>query len=147
MKENEIPERIKKRIELAKLFYPLERKYERRWGKLLNSGFDRIAEELNSLSNNLNFNQKVPEENTILWLDPGDNKAECMFCLIYDITDLDLVASIFDKIKKYMPVFSYGFVHQKKDGEGVFDIFRFSKFSYLEHCDRVKSPKSKKGTK
>jgi hypothetical protein len=44
MQENEIPERIKKRIELAKLFYLLERKYERRWAKLLNSGFDRIAE-------------------------------------------------------------------------------------------------------
>ena len=111
---------------------------------MLNSGFDHTAEELNSLSNNLNYNQKVPEENTILWLDPVDGKAECMFCLIYDITDLDLVVSIFDKIKKYSPVFTYGFVNQKKDGEGVFDIFRFSKFSYLEHCNRVKNPKSKK---
>jgi len=146
MQENEIPERIKKRIDLAKLFYPLERKYERRWAKLLNFGFDRTAEELNSLSNNLNFNQKVPGENTILWLDPDDGKVECMFCLVYDITDLDLVVSIFDKIKKHSPVFTYGFVNQKKDGEGVFDIFRFSKFSYLEHCNRVKMPKSEKGS-
>jgi hypothetical protein len=105
MQENEIPERVKKRIELAKLFYPLERKYERRWGKLLNSGFDQTAEELSSLSNTLNYNQKVPEENTILWLDPIESKAECMFCLIYDITDLDLVASIFDKIKKIFACF------------------------------------------
>jgi len=82
----------------------------------------------------------------VLWLDPVDSKAECMFCSIYDITDLDLVASIFDKIKKYSPVFTYCFVNQKKDGEGVFEIFRFSKFSYLEHCNRVKSPKSKNGS-
>lgn len=26
---------------------------------------------------------------------------------------------------------------------GVFDIFRFSKFSYLEHCNRVISTKKK----
>ena len=144
MQEKEIPERIKKRIELAGLFYPLERKYERRWGKLFNSGFDQTAAELNSLSGKFNFNQNMPEENTVLWLDPDDGKSECMFCLIDDITRLDLATGIFDKIKKYSPHFTYAFVNQKKDGEGVFDIFRFSKFSYLEHCNRVKSPKSKK---
>ena len=144
MQEKEIPEKIKKRIELSGLFYPMERKYERRWGKTLNSGFEQTLAELQSLSNNLNYNQKVPEENTVLWLDPDDGKSECMFCLIDDITKLDLVAGIFDKIKKYSPLFTYAFVNQKKDGEGVFDIFRFSKFSYLEHCNRVKYVKSKK---
>ena len=144
MQESEIPERIKKRIKLAGLFYPLERKYERRWGKTLNSGFDETVVKLQSLSDDLNFNQKVPEENTVLWLDTDDGKSECMFCLIDDITKLDLVTGIFDKIKKYSPQFTYAFVNQKKDGEGVFDIFRFSKFSYLEHCNRVKYVKSKK---
>jgi hypothetical protein len=144
MQEKEIPERIKKRIKLAGLFYPLERKYERRWGKTLNSGFNQTLAELQSLSNNLDLNQSVPEEDTVLWLDPDDGKSECMFCLIDDITRLDLVVRIFDKIKKYSPHFTYAFVNQKKDGEGVFDIFRFSKFSYLEHCNRVKFVKSKK---
>ena len=144
MQEKEIPERIKKRIKLAGLFYPLERKLERSWGKLLNSGFDETAEELSSLSNDLSFKQKVPEVNTILWLDPDDNKTECMFCLIDNSTKLDVVTGVFDKIKKYSPQFTYAFVNQKKDGEGVFDIFRFSKFSYLEHCNRVKYVKGKK---
>jgi len=140
MTETDLPQKVKKRIELAKLFYPLDRKYQRRWAKLLIAGFGSTAEQLYTLSAEYNYNFISPEDNTVLWLDGETDKPECMFCLINDSANLELTASIFERIKKYAPVFTYAFVNQKKDGDGVFDIFRFSKFSYLEHCNRVKYP-------
>ena len=63
-----------------------------------------------------------------------------MFIYIEDSMKMDSFIEVYEKIKKYSPTFTYSFVTQKKEGEGVFDIFRFSKFSYLEHCNRVKYP-------
>ena len=47
-------------------------------------------------------------------------------------------------IEIYNPTFTYAIIHQWKEGEGTYDIFRLSKFSYFEHCNRVKMPKSYK---
>jgi hypothetical protein len=84
--------------------------------------------------------QSIKEEKYIIWKDVENKSIECMFFLIIHITRLNLVIELFEKIKNYSPVFTYAFVHQKKDGDGVFVIFRFSKFGYLEHCNRVKYP-------
>jgi hypothetical protein len=138
--EREIPEIVRRRIEISKLFYPLERKLQRRLAKNLISGFDEISDYLNELAENRKYVQSVAENEYILWRDANSKSNECMFCLIKDISSLKPVTELFEKIKKYSPIFTYAFVHQKKDGDGVFDIFRFSKFSYLEHCNRVKYP-------
>jgi hypothetical protein len=140
MQREEIPQTVKKRIEIAGLFYPLERKLQKRLAKNLVSGFDATLKYLNELAESLNFVQNVLEGKYIIWKDSGKKSNECMFCLINDITKLNFIVELFEKIKKYSPVFTYAFVYQKKDGHGVFDIFRFSKFSYLEHCNRVKYP-------
>jgi hypothetical protein len=140
MQENKIPEIVKKRIEIAKLFYPLERKLQRRLAKNLVSGFNDTLEYLNELAERMNFSQTVLEKKYIIWKGPDKKSNDCMFCIIEDITKLSSVVELYEKIKKYSPVFTYAFVNQKKEGNGVFDIFRFSKFSYLEHCNRVKYP-------
>jgi hypothetical protein len=141
--EDEIPEKVGRRIELSKLFYPLERKYERRWGRTFDSGFDQLHSELQELAEERQYFQDKIDHNTILWKDAVDGTAECMFCLINDATNLGTIQDVFQKIEKYKPVFTYAVVHQVKDGEGVFDIFRLSKFSYMEHCNRVRAPKRK----
>ena len=61
-----------------------------------------------------------------------------MFSYIENAMQLELFIELFNNINEYSPTFTYAFVNQEKDGNGVFDIFRFSKFSYLEHCNRVK---------
>jgi len=138
--KKEIPEIVKKRIKIAKLFYPLERKLQRRLAKNLVSGFDDTFKYLNEFAESMNYVQAVKEKRYIIWKDPDKKNNECMFCIIEDITKLSSVMEIFEKIIKYSPVFTYAFVNQKKTGIGVFDIFRFSKFSYLEHCNRIKYP-------
>jgi len=119
------------------MFYPLERKEERKWAKIFNSSFEVVVDAFKSKSLEMNYEQKI-FKNTIFWHQKSITEPECMFCFIKDISDFNNVFSIFKHIKKYKPFLTYAIVHQKKDGETTYDIFRFSKFSYLEHCNRVK---------
>jgi hypothetical protein len=140
---NELPENIKRRLDLFKMFYPLERKYERRWAKIFHSPFAEIAEKFKEKSIEENYRQEVLQENLILWRDTVDKDTTCMFYFINDAMDFKSVQNLFKYIDQHKPLLTYAIVHQKKDGEGVYDIFRCSKFSYLEHCNRVRVPKTK----
>lgn len=76
----------------------------------------------------------------ILWREPGSASVECMFYFMRDATDLGSVMNCFKTIQQKNVFLTYAIVYQEKDGENVFDVFRASKFSYLEHCNRVKYP-------
>ena len=136
MNVENLPEKVQRRIGLSGLFYPMDRNVERRWGRAMQAGFERIASKLQDEADELNYNQENPEENVIIWRDDSDS-VECMFYLIEDVMDIDQVSMVYDLIRKYDAFFTYAFVWQKKDGEHCYDIFRLSKFSYLEHCNRV----------
>lgn len=129
---------INKRIELAKIFYPLDQTAKRRWARVFRSNWKNINDKFENLAGEWEFSSKSLSDNTILWIDSNNNSIECMFCFIEDISKLELISDIFEKIKNHQPFFTYAIVHQKKDGEGTYDIFRFSRFSYLEHCNRVR---------
>jgi hypothetical protein len=139
MKEKAVPEIIKKRIEIAKMFYPLERNEERKWARVFHKGLDSLYARLETEASKLSFIQDL-KENYIIWIDPDKNTNESMFCIISDATSFKSVQSLISKIEELRPIFTYAIVHQQKDGEGTYDIFRLSKFSYLEHCNRVKVP-------
>jgi len=139
--------KITKRMELSSFFCPLDAAAKRSWGRLFDSEFSIILERFATLAAEWNFHIETVSTNTILWLDADDANTECMFSFIEDITDLNSITSIFSRIKKFNPVFTYAIVHQKKDGVGTYDIFRFSRFSYLEHCNRVRSPQKAKSAK
>lgn len=80
----------------------------------------------------------------IIWRDPGTGSCKCMFQMIHEVTDLNEVREMFDRIADLEPALTYDIIHHRKDGEGIYDIFRFSKFSYMEHCNRVKATKTGK---
>lgn len=136
--EKEIPEKAQRRLDLFAMFYPLERKYERRWAKTFHSSFETISEKFKKLSVEKSYHQEEIDNHLILWRDPEDSSVECMFYFIKDITNFADPYQLFRYIDKYKAFLTYAVVNQKKDGEGVYDIFRFSKFSYLEHCNRVR---------
>lgn len=142
-----MPENVQKRLELFQMFYPLERKYERRWGRTFDSTFDEIVPVFSEQAIEKGYEQKTVEPQTILWQNPNDGSVECMFCFVVDASNFDQVQNIFTQIKKHKAYLTYAIIHQKKDGEGVFDIFRHSRFSYLEHCNRVKSTKKHSSVK
>lgn len=136
----EIPELIKRRVQLSRIFSSSNQTEKRRWGRVFFAGFDNTEAKLASLSEALKYKQEKLNRNSILWRGIENNSVECMFCFIDEVTNINQVASVFRLIKKYNPLFTYGIVRQFKDGMGVYDIFRFSKFSYLEHHNRVKAP-------
>lgn len=140
MKRTAIPKIVKKRIEIAKLFYPLDRNHKRRIAKILNSGIEETIKYLNAYAEEMQFIQVINKDKYIIWKQNNASKIECMFCFIADATNMNLLQSLIENIQKITPTFTYVFINQKKDGDGVYDIFRFSKFSCLEHCNRVKYP-------
>jgi hypothetical protein len=140
---DELPENIKRRLNLFKMFYPLERKLERRWAKVFHSPFEEITEKFKEKSSEENYKQEVVKENLILWQDTDDKDNTCMFYFIRDPMDFKSFQNLYWYIDEHKPLLTYAIVHQRKDGEGVYDIFRCSKFSYLEHCNRVKVPGKK----
>jgi len=64
-----------------------------------------------------------------------------MFCIINDLSNFSNIKNVIKMIEIYNPTFTYAIIHQWKEGEGTYDIFRLSKFSYFELCNRVKMPK------
>jgi hypothetical protein len=134
---------VKKRLELFGMFYPLERKYERRWAKIFKSNFNVIVEKFKEISQEKKYEQEEINNQIILWRNVNEESVECMFYFIKDVANLLSVQNCFKLIAKYDVYLTYAIVHQKKDGENNYDIFRFSKFSYLEHCNRVRYPVKK----
>lgn len=133
---NKKPDKVQRRLEIFNMFYPLEKNAKKKWAKVFNSSFAEIVKRFADESITINYEQ-TQSKNLIFWKDKTNSKVECMFCFINDLTDLNRVYSIFRHIKQHKPFLTYAIVHQKKDGETTYDIFRLSKFSYLEHCNRV----------
>jgi hypothetical protein len=142
LKNEDLPEDVQRRINLSGLFYPLDRNNSRRWGTVLKNGYDSWEKKLSELAEEHGYESKRWENSeTIIWKDPQSKQVECMFQLITNPGSLPDVENIFKSIKQINPIFTYVFLHQKKDGNHCWDIFRMSKFSYLEHCNRIYTTK------
>lgn len=145
--DKKIPEKIRRRIVLFRMFYPIDKNLERRWGRIFDSEFKDVCAFFQEAADKHNYEQKNLGKQIILWRDKEDSTVEALFYFVREASDLNQVQNVFKRIQKHRPAVTYAIVHQKKEGEGVYDIFRLSRFSYLEHCNRVRSPKKKKDTK
>jgi hypothetical protein len=139
MKKNDsLPDIVRRRIEISALFYPLSRHEERKWARIFQKDITFLFTRLEADAGRLKFVQELVKNQFILWRDPDTNKNECIFYPMRNATSFQSLQQLIQNIETYDPTFTYAIVHQKKDGEGTFDIFRLSAFSYLEHCNRVK---------
>jgi hypothetical protein len=131
----------KERLEVAKLFNTPNHHHKLKWGSLFKKPAPAIENEFHKMADAKNFVQRKIAENTYGWYNRDTGDLDCMLCFINNISDLTKVGEAFELIKEFDPFITYAIVHQKKDGERCFDIFRFSCFSYLEHFNRVYAPK------
>lgn len=138
MKNRKSSDRESKRLELFEMFYPLEKKTECEWARIFSSHFLIIAQKFKEICHNKDYRQEEINDQFILWRDPKDGSVECMFYFVMDVTDLSAIHHCFEHIKQYDVYLTFIIVNQKNDGNDVFDIFRSSQFSYLEHCNRVR---------
>ena len=133
-----INERTKRRLELFKLFQPLDQNSKRRWARIFNSSFYEITEALQHLALEKGYKQEILKNKLIFWEEKNTHDPECMFYFIDDSTDFACVSGLFKYIAKHKPFLTYVILRQLNEEENVFDIFISSKHSYLEHCNRVK---------
>jgi hypothetical protein len=108
---------------------------KKKWGRIFSLPFPRIAEALAPLAERHGLRQEARADH-ILWLGKS-KKPAAMFCFITDPSDLAQVKRVYNRISRFSPRVTFAIVHQKADGSGVYDIFRFSERSYLEHHNRV----------
>jgi hypothetical protein len=106
-----------------------------KWGRIFSLPLPRIAEALAPLAERHGCRQEVKPDH-ILWFGKS-KKPAAMFCFITDPSELAQVKRVYSRITKLSPRVTFAVVHQKSDGNGVYDIFRFSEQSYLEHHNRV----------
>jgi hypothetical protein len=106
-----------------------------KWGRIFSLPLPRIGEALAPLAERHGFRQQVKKD-YILWLGKS-KKPAAMFCFIADPSELAQVKKVYDRISLFSPRVTFAVVHQKADGPGIYDIFRMSERSYLEHHNRV----------
>jgi hypothetical protein len=92
--------KMKKRLDLFGMFYPLERKDERRWAKIFKSDFKTIAEKFKEVSTEKGYKQEEGNNQFILWRDADESSVECMFYFIKDVTNFSSVYNCFKYIEQ-----------------------------------------------
>ncbi len=128
------------RRELFELFQPLDWETALHWASVFKSRFSLISEHFRKIADRYPYLQEEVTEQFILWRDPENKSVECMFYFVNDVADLSAIYHCFEYIKQFDVYLTYIIAHQKCEGENVFDIFRSSRFSVLEHCGRVIYP-------
>ncbi len=117
------------------LFDDYSQKNKLQWGRVFNQGIEKIKEHLFELAQKYKLAQES-KNNTVIW--NKNNKCEAMFVYIHDPSVISSFKTIYSGIEKLNCPVAFIIVRQTIDGEGIFDIFRFSNKSYLEHNNRAR---------
>jgi hypothetical protein len=131
MRDNKLNEGIYKMFNVREL----KGSKKNKWGRIFALPLPRIADALAPLAEQHSCRQQVKADH-ILWLDKS-KRPVAMFCFITDPSELAQVKRVYNRIAKLSPRVTFAIVHQRSDGIGVYDIFRLSERSYLEHHNRV----------
>ncbi len=104
------------------------------WAELLAGPVQAVVDQLGVLARQHDCTQTV-DGDTVEWTN-AEGKLEAQFVLLSDPADLGAVVRVYRQIRQRgCPV---SFVFLKGDDPGVYDIFRLSARSYLEHHNQAK---------
>jgi hypothetical protein len=123
----QMPEGI--RQDLHGMFSSLSQQESKEWAEAFSAD---AAMKFWEASKQYNCTQQT-EEGAVLWFGK-DDKLEAMFHVISDPKDLNSFRKIYELVDVKGCPLTYLVVPVRK---GVYDIFRLSLASYMEHCNRV----------
>lgn len=123
------------RQDIYNLFNVYQPEFQYKWNRIIAAGFDSFAEELKRLSDDFHVRQTVEGE-YVFWTG-NDEKIEAMFAYLVDPTDLDAIIQCYSLIRDRQIHLTFAIIEQREDGSGMYDIFRLSETSYLEHMNRA----------
>jgi len=106
----------------------------RGWVKLLEGPQEKVDRQLEVFARERDCRQEA-DGNIVRWLNQ-EGQTEALFFLLPDPSDIDAFVTIYKEIKEHLcPV---SFVFLKCEEPGLYDIFRLSGRSYLEHHNQAK---------
>lgn len=112
------------------------------WAELLTGSIEGVYDQLRSLAGQHDCKQSVEDE-TVKWTS-AKGELQAMFFVLPEPGDIEAVIHIYEKIRcSRCPV---SFVFVECDRPGLFDIFRLSARSYLEHHNQFKARTEEKTT-
>jgi len=112
------------------------------WAELLAGPIEGVYNQLSALADQHNCEQTVKDE-TVQWAS-ADGELQAMFFVLPEPADIEAVIQIYEKIHRSQCPVSFVFV--KSDRPGLYDIFRLSARSYLEHHNQAKAWAGEKTT-
>jgi hypothetical protein len=110
------------------------------WAKLLAGPVEGVHDELCTLAAQHGCKQTIKDK-TVQWMN-SEGKMEVAFFVLPEPADIEAVIHIYEQIRQNQYPISFVFV--KCDRPGLFDIFRLSARSYLEHHNQAKAWADKK---
>ena len=110
------------------------------WAELLAGPIEGIHNQLSTLAAQHDCEQTIEGE-MVRWTN-ADGKIEALFFILPEPADIEAVIRIYERIRKSQCPISFVFV--ECDRPGLYDIFRLSARSYLEHHNQAKAWAGKK---
>ena len=105
------------------------------WARLLSGPRTRAVAQVATLARDNHLGQSL-EDGLLVWRDP-DGAVAAMFCLLPDPADIDAFIQVYRQIKEQACPVTLVFVACRR--EGLYDIFRLSARSFLEHHNQAKA--------
>ncbi|MDH3292166.1 MAG: hypothetical protein OEO20_11020 [Gemmatimonadota bacterium] len=128
------------RPDLYRMFYPLDRPAQNEWAEIVQlSQVDYVA-CLADKAQQYDCRQEVSGD-AIRWHGKAGN-LELMLFRIPDPGNLSAVRAVYAAIAEAECPIAFAFVNQRGDHRDAWDVFQFSRLSYLCHCNRVSGPGS-----
>jgi hypothetical protein len=131
------------RSDLFAIFDGMTREDERAWRPALGGPPGRTVELLAAMAGRYGCTGEAEGE-LVLWRDEA-GALQAAFAYLPDPSDLAAVTEVHDAAARTGSPLTFALVHQAKDGEGNYDIFRLSTRSYMEHNNRMQGPPPARG--
>lgn len=112
------------------------------WAELLAGPIEGVYDQLSTLAGQHDCKQTVKDE-TVQWTS-ADGELQAAFFVLPEPADIEAVIHIYEKIRHSRCSVSFVFV--ECDRSGLYDIFRLSARSYLEHHNQAKAWAGEKTT-
>ena len=128
------------RRDLYGMFYPLKQAEKREWSEIVRLPSEEYVSRLAEKAAQFGCRQENDGE-AVRWLGEAGN-LELMLFRIPDPGDLRTVQGIYATLAETSCPLAFAFVNQRGDHPDAWDVFHFSRLSYLCHGNRVSGPGS-----
>jgi len=128
------------RRDLYGMFYPLARSEQEEWAEIVRLPTRDYLSRLAEKATRFDCRQESDGE-MVRWFGRAGN-LELMLFRIPDPGDLRAVRSLYATLEETSCPIAFAFVNQRGDHQDAWDVFHFSRVSYLCHSNRVCGPGS-----